>query len=106
MVSPSSSELQAHDWLQARTGLGELLDYDFGSIRLTRWYTISDQLLQHQPALDTVLGAPQEQTLFDLKRSLVLYDLTNTYFEGPCTRNPKAPFARSKEKLKCCPGLP
>jgi hypothetical protein len=31
MVSPGS-ELQTHDWLQFRTGLGELLDYDFGSI--------------------------------------------------------------------------
>ena len=31
MVSPDS-ELQTHDWLQSRTGLGELLDYDFGSL--------------------------------------------------------------------------
>jgi transposase len=101
MVSPGS-ELQTHDWLQSRTGLGELLDYDFGSISLTRLYKISDKLLQHQPALETFLGA-QEQTLFDLNRSIVLYDLTNTYFEGQCTQNPKAQFGRSKEKLKCCP---
>ncbi len=101
MVSPGS-ELQTHDWLQSRTGLGELLDYDFGNISLTRLYKISDRLLQHQPALETFLGA-QEQTLFDLNRSIVLYDLTNTYFEGQCAQNPKAQFGRSKEKRSDCP---
>jgi transposase len=101
MISPGS-ELQTHDWLQSRTGLGELLDYDFGSLSLTRLYKISDKLLQHQSALETFLGA-QEQTLFDLNRSIVLYDLTNTYFEGQCTQNPKAQFGRSKEKRSDCP---
>ena len=101
MVSPGS-ELQTHDWLQSRTGLGELLDHDYGSTRLTCWYTISDRLLKHQAALEAFLAA-QEQTLFDLNRSIVLYDLTNTCFEGQCAQNPKAQFGRSKEKLKCCP---
>jgi len=101
MIFPGS-ELQTHDWLQSRTGLGELLDYDFGGLSLTRWYKISDKLLQHQSALETFLGA-QEQTLFDLNRSIVLYDLTNTYFEGQCTQNPKAQFGRSKEKRSDCP---
>jgi len=101
MVSPGS-ELQTHDWLQTRTGLGELLDHDYGSTRLTRLYTISDKLLQHQAALETFLAA-QEQTLFDLNRSIVLYDLTNTYFEGQCAQNPKAQFGRSKEKRSDCP---
>lgn len=101
MISPGS-ELQTHDWLQSRTGLGELLDHDYGSTSLTRWYTISDRLLKHQSALEAFL-AVQEQTLFDWNRSIVLYDLTNTYFEGQCAQNPKAQFGRSKEKLKCCP---
>ena len=101
MVSPGS-ELQTHDWLQARTGLGELLDHDYGSTSLTRLYTISDKLLKHQSALEAFLAA-QEQTLFDLNRSIVLYDLTNTYFEGQCVQNPKAQFGRSKEKRSDCP---
>jgi hypothetical protein len=103
MVSPGS-ELQTHDWLQSRTGLGELLDHDYGSTSLTRLYTISDTLLKHQSALEAFL-AGQEQTLFDLNRSIpfdrlrtsVLYDLTNTYFEGQCVQNSKAQFGRSKE---------
>jgi len=101
MISPGS-ELHTHAWLQSCTGLGELLDHDYGSTSLTRVYTISDRLLKHQPALEAFLAA-QEQTLFDLNRSIVLYDLTNTYFEGQCAQNPKAQFGRSKEKRRDCP---
>jgi len=101
MVSPDC-ELQTHDWLQSRSGLGELLDHDYGTTSLTRLYKISDKLLKHQVALEAFL-AVQEQTLFDLNRSIVLYDLTNTYFEGQCAANPKAQFGRSKEKRSDCP---
>jgi len=101
MVSPGS-ELQTHDWLQSRSALGELLDHDYGNTSLTRLYTISDKLLKHQTALEAFL-ADQTHTLFDLNRSVVLYDLTNTYFEGQCTQNPNAQFGRSKEKRSDCP---
>jgi transposase len=101
MISPGS-ELQTHDWLQTHTALGELLDHDYGSTSLTRLYTISDKLLKHQSVLEAFL-ADQEQSLFDLNRSIVLYDLTNTYFEGQCAQNPKAQFGRSKEKRSDCP---
>ena len=33
----------------------------------------------------------------------MLYDPTNTYFEGQCVANPKAHFGRSKEKRSDCP---
>lgn len=101
MVSPSS-ELQTHDWLQSRTGLGELIHHHYDTTSLTRLYKISDQLLKHQTELEAFL-AIKEQTLFDLDRSIVLYDLTNTYFEGQCAANPKAKFGRSKEKRSDCP---
>ena len=101
MVSPGS-ELHTHEWLQSCTALGELLDHDFGSTSLSRLYRISDQLLKHQAALEDFL-AGQEQTLFDLNRRIVLYDLTNTYFEGQCAGNPNAQFGRSKEKRSDCP---
>jgi transposase len=101
MVAPGS-ELHTHDWLQTRTGLGELLDHDYGNTSLTRLYTVSDKLLNNQPALEAFL-ADQEQTLFDLNRTVVLYDLTNTYFEGQCAANPNAQFGRSKEKRRDCP---
>ena len=101
VVSPGS-ELHTHNWLQSCSALGELLDHDYGNTSLTRLYNISDKLLKHQTALETFLSG-QEQTLFDLNRSIVLYDLTNTYFEGQCTQNLNAQFGRSKEKRSDCP---
>jgi len=101
-VASPGSELHTHDWLQSRSALGELLDHDYGNTSLTRLYTISDKLLKHQAELETFLS-DQEHTLFDLNRSIVLYDLTNTYFEGQCSQNPKAQFGRSKEKRSDCP---
>jgi hypothetical protein len=101
MVSPGS-ELHTHQWLQSCTALGELLGHDFSSTSLSRLYRVSDKLLKHQAALEGFL-ADQEQSLFDLNRRIVLYDLTNTYFEGQCAGNPKAQFGRSKEKRSDCP---
>ena len=101
MVSPGS-ELHTHEWLQSHTALGELLDHEFGSTSLTRLYKVSDQLLKHHAALEGFL-AERERTLFALDRRIVLYDLTNTYFEGQCAGNPKAQFGRSKEKRSDCP---
>lgn len=101
MVLPGS-ELQTHDWLQSRSGLGEMMGHDFGTTTLTRLYTVSDKLLKHQSAIESFLS-DQERTLFNLERSIVLYDLTNTYFEGQCQHNQKAQFGRSKEKRSDCP---
>jgi transposase len=44
----------------------------------------------------------REQQLFSLQESIVLYDLTNTYFEGQCEGNGKAAYGRSKEKRSDC----
>ena len=37
-----------------------------------------------------------------LKRSVVLYDVTNTHFEGMCRRNPKARHGKNKQKRSDC----
>jgi transposase len=36
--------------------------------------------------------------LFDLEDKIIIYDLTNTYFEGRCTNSKIAKYGRSKEK--------
>jgi transposase len=101
MVSPGS-ERHTHAWLQNQSALSDLLDIDFSQISLTRLYTVSDKLFKHRAELEAFLGQ-REQTLFNLSRSIVLYDLTNTYFEGRCATNPEAQFGRSKEKRSDCP---
>lgn len=101
MVAPAS-ELATHAWLQQRTALGELLDYDYEGMDRQRLYRSADLLLKHRDALEAHLfGATK--TLFELTETITLYDLTNTYFEGIAAGIDKAKRGKSKEKRSDCP---
>lgn len=90
MVSPGS-ERYTQNWLEAHSGLGELLGHDFATTSLTRLYTVTDKLLKHQDEIESFLYQ-REQDLFQLQQTIVLYDLTNTFFEGSTNDNPKANY--------------
>ena len=101
MARPGS-ELSSHAWLQRHSSLGELIDFDFEAMDLNRLYRSSDALYKHRAALQNHLfGAAQ--SVFGFTQALVLYDLTNTYFEGLAEGMPKAKRGRSKEKRSDCP---
>ena len=101
MVEPGS-ELSTHYWLQNNSGLGELLDYDFESMSLTRIYQASDILLKHKDELEKHLYE-QERNILEFEDTITLYDLTNTYFEGSCKYNELGAHGHSKEKRSDCP---
>ena len=97
-----ASELRTWQWLQTRSALGELIDVDFAGMSHMSLYRASDALMRHRDAIeDHLFGAIQ--SLFDVERTVTLYDLTNTYFEGGAAANPKAQYGRSKEKRSDCP---
>ena len=96
------SELATHKWLQERSGLGELIEYDFTNLSLHGMYKISDQLLKNKAAIEKQLYE-RERNLFGLQETITLYDLTNTYFEGQAKANILADRGRSKEKRSDCP---
>jgi len=101
MAHPGS-ELATHAWLQKRSALGELIGFDFEAMDLNRLYRASDTLYKHRDALqDHLFGAAK--SVFGFTEALVLYDLTNTYFEGIAAGVPKAARGRSKEKRSDCP---
>lgn len=97
-----ASERASHHWLQQRSGLGELIGYQYEEMPLQQLYRASDQLLKHKAALEKHLYQ-QERNLFGFEETITLYDLTNTFFEGTANNNPKASFGRSKEKRSDCP---
>jgi transposase len=66
-----------------------------------RLYRTSDELLGHRRQIEQALRSG-EQELFSLRRSIVLYDVTNTHFEGLCQGNPKAKHGRNKQKRNDC----
>ena len=97
-----ASERASYDWLQKRSGLGDLIGYDFEGMGLDRLYQVSDLLWKHRDALESHLYQ-QEASLFNFNETITLYDLTNTFFEGEAKANPKAQRGRSKEKRYDCP---
>ena len=61
--------------------MDELLGTDFSLLPQDRVYRVSDKLLKGQDDLEDYLSC-REKTLFNLQATIVLYDLTNTFFEG------------------------
>lgn len=101
LVDPLS-ERATHIWLREISGIDELMDTDFSNLSQDRVYKVSDNLLKHQEKIEEHL-ASKERHLFNLKERIILYDLTNTFFEGSGKYNKKARFGRSKEKRTDCP---
>jgi transposase len=102
LVSPGS-ERALLEWLPD-SSLPELLGLSLTDGIKDRFYRVSDQLLKQQAALEKHLRDRQGE-LFCLDRTILLYDLTNSYFEGEAEGNPKAQRGRSKEKRHDCPQI-
>jgi len=88
--------------MQNVSALDELMGVDFSNLSLDRVYKVSDRLLKHKESLEEHLRRSEAQ-LFALEEKIILYDLTNTFFEGTGKHNPKARYGRSKEKRSDCP---
>ena len=101
MAHPGS-ELATHAWLQQRSGLSDLIGFDFEAMDLNRLYRASDALYKRREALQDHLFA-QAQSIFGFGQTITLYDLTNTYFEGMAAGVSKAKRGHSKECRSDCP---
>lgn len=101
LVNPCS-ELETHWWLRYKSAIDELLGTDFSLLPQDRVYRVSDKLLKGRDELEDYLSF-KEKTLFNLQETIILYDLTNTFFEGTGKYNKQAKFGKSKEKRYDCP---
>ena len=101
LIEPCS-ENEVVKWAQT-TALDELLHIQTGAWAEDRFYRISDRLLSVSRGLEEHLRE-RERDLFNLDRTILLYDLTNSYFEGACQANALAQRSvNSKEKRSDCP---
>jgi hypothetical protein len=103
MAKPNS-ERATWEWLTKQSALGELLKVDFARNSVMGLYRVSDKLLQNKEIIENLLFA-RIRSLFSLRETVALYDLTNTYFEGEMKNNIKAKRGFSKEKRFECPLL-
>ncbi len=97
------SENELSRWVETM-GFNDLFGEDINNYGKDSYYRVSDLLLLNSQSIEKHLR-DREQSLFNLDRSIILYDLTNTYFEGKCGKNSKAARGHSKEKRSDCPLL-
>ncbi len=94
-----ASEHATVQWLQDNTALCELMGVDATSVSHHKLYRISRLLYEHRDGIEQYLSH-KTSGLFDLQDKIILYDLTNTYFEGRKQHSQIAMFGNSKEKRK------
>ena len=101
MAHPAS-ERETARWLRNDSALAELLDKDFTHLSDQTLHRVSDKLLENKDFIEKSLAQNTDE-LFSLDNKLILYDLTNTYFESPKRSSSIAKYGRSKEKRADCP---
>jgi transposase len=99
LVRPGS-ELKTLEWSRTLSGLEELLNMKFKNIALKKLYEVSDKIIKNKCMIEDAIHYSTKE-LFSLNEKIILYDLTNTYFEGK-NYSQKITYGRSKEKRSDC----
>ena len=96
-----SSELALSESWYAHTALDDLLGVNPVDVYDNRLYRGLDELLLLREAL---FGHLRERyrSMFGSRFEFLLYDITSTYFEGQCQRNPQAQRGYSRDKRLDC----
>lgn len=92
-----ASEFKTVSWIKENSAVCELTGYDIEKVTKDKLYEISKKLYKEKPGLENHLSRCTNE-LFNLQDKIILYDLTNTYFEGRMSNSQMARFGRSKEK--------
>ena len=92
-----ASEHKTSFWIRENSAVCEITGYDAKMITKDHLYKISHALYGQKECLEQYLSHRTNE-LFDLQDKIILYDLTNTYFEGDKRHSRIARFGRSKEK--------
>jgi hypothetical protein len=92
-----ASELASARWIIENSAITELTGFDIEKVNKDRLYRSALKLSNIQQELQSHLSIKTNE-LFDIEDKIVLYDLTNTYFEGEKKNSKLAQYGRSKEK--------
>ena len=92
-----ASELETTRWIRENSAVCEITGFETEQVTKDRLYAISKKLYTEKEALEQHLSVRTNE-LFDIQDKIILYDLTNTYFEGRKQGSKLSKFGRSKEK--------
>ena len=97
----SASEYRLSQIIEMNSELPSLYNYE-KKISHKQLYSISDILYKHKFSIDKYLYS-RITDMFDINDRLVIFDLSNTYFETRKSQSKIAKYGRSKEKRSDCP---
>ena len=97
MLHPSS-ELGTERWLSENSAAGELFETD-ENISRYKLYKAAEQMYANKELIENKLYS-NIKNIFSGRSKIVIFDLTNMYFEGQMPGSEKANFGRSKQKQK------
>lgn len=92
-----ASEHKTEQWIHENSSVAELFSVESLKINRHHLYEVSRRLYGVKEKIEPFLSSKTNE-LFDLQDKIILYDLTNTYFEGRKVDSSLAQFGRSKEK--------
>lgn len=95
-VKPNS-EYATCRWIKDNSAVCELTKYPLEKMTKDKLYNCSKQLYAIKDKLENHLSIKTNE-LFDIQDKIIIYDLTNTYFEGKVQSSKIAQYGRSKEK--------
>jgi len=97
-----ASELKTLRYMRENSSICEILNLDPDKITKDQLYRTSHRLYAEKEGLEAHFSRKTNE-LFDLQDKIILYDLTNTYYEGTMRESKLARRGRSKEKRNDCP---
>lgn len=101
LVCPAS-EWRTWQWATERSAIGELLRVALDRLSHNVLYKVGDLLYAHKSEIERRLYQA-EKTLFSFSEQIVLYDLTNVFFEGEIGQSKLKRRGRSKQKRSDAP---
>ena len=95
------SELKSMRIMRDNSAVCQLLDLAMDAVTHRKVYSVADWFLKEKAAIEKYL-CHKTDDLFKPTNRIMLFDLTNFYFEGRKENSRKAKFGRSKEKRSDC----
>jgi transposase len=105
MLYPGS-DMRTASFLNENSGVHELFAESERATFINRksLVKISEKLYSNKEQIIKVLNSNIEN-LLQFEPKLILYDLTNTHFEGQMSKSQKAQYGRNKQKRNDCPQI-
>jgi len=97
----SASEYKTAQYLTDNSDLLSCLSYDDTGVSHKQLYRIADKLYEEKENINQYLYG-RISHMFNLDDKLVIFDLSNTYFESRKEHSKLAQYGRSKEKRNDC----